>query len=59
LYEKLKKEDNFDAINLDALREDPAADQKKMAQEEWDKPKLIPILTEAYNLLLAIEDKKT
>lgn len=59
LYEEQKKEGGFNAINLDAMREDPAEDQKKMAQEEWDKPKLIPILTEAYNLLIAIEGKTT
>ena len=41
------------------LKEDPAADQKDMAPEDWDKPKLVPLLTEAWQLVVNIEGKKT
>ena len=55
-----KKETKVSGVgSLDAMKEDITQDQKKMGQEDWEKKKLIPILTDAYTLVLAIEGKKT
>lgn len=46
-----------DTSALDAMKED-VTEQKKVPQEDWEKKKLIPILTEAYQLVVKIENKK-
>ena len=40
------------------MREADTQEQDKMANEDWENKKLLPILTEAYHLVIKLENKK-
>lgn len=58
-FSKKKVEEKKGTESLDHLREKTEEKQKNMANEDFEKPKLKPILEEAYKLILLLEEKTT